>query len=67
MLKPKSMPARRWLRVNEAAEYLGVHPVSIRRGISKGDIPAAKIKSVGWRVDGSRLDAILEAACGPKR
>lgn len=32
------------LSVNEAAEVLGVAPITIRRYINKGDLPAYKVK-----------------------
>ncbi|MBD3330946.1 helix-turn-helix domain-containing protein [Candidatus Peregrinibacteria bacterium] len=46
---------RRWITVNQAAEYLSLHPISVRRLIDRGKIPAAKIgRSV--RVDLKKLE-----------
>jgi excisionase family DNA binding protein len=50
---------RRWISVNDAAEYLSIHPVTCRRLIDRGEIPASKIgRSV--RVDLKALNRQLE-------
>ena len=50
---------RRWISVKDAAEYLAIHPVTCRRLIDRGKIPAIKIgRSV--RVDLKALDKKLE-------
>ncbi|MFW6129444.1 MAG: helix-turn-helix domain-containing protein [Candidatus Aminicenantaceae bacterium] len=50
---------RRYITVQETAEYLSKHPVTIRRQIDRGEIPASKIgRSV--RVDLKALDEMLE-------
>jgi len=51
---------RRWLSVNETAAVLGVHSVSVRRMIARGDIPAAHVGRL-VRVDGRLLEARLES------
>jgi len=51
---------RRWITVKAAAEYLNIHPVSVRRLIDRGEIPSAKIgRSV--RVDFQALEQKLES------
>lgn len=53
------MIERRWITVKEASNYLSQHPVTIRRKIDRGEIPASKIgRSV--RVDLKALDEMLE-------
>jgi excisionase family DNA binding protein len=50
---------RRWGTVSQVAELLSVHPQSVYRGISKGQIKAAKVPSIGLRVDMKALMALL--------
>ena len=45
----------RWIGVEEAAEYLGVKPSTIREWIKKTDIPANKIGKQ-WKFKKSALD-----------
>ena len=45
----------RWIGVEEAAEYLGVKPSTIREWIKKTDIPANKIGKQ-WKFKKSELD-----------
>jgi len=50
---------RRFITVKEAAKYLALHPVTVRRLIDQAKIPASKIgRSV--RVDKKILDEQLE-------
>ena len=51
---------RRWLRVAEVAERLGCHPVTVRKLISRRQIPFVKRPGVGVRVDWLTLEAELE-------
>jgi|GEM_PF-1534264 excisionase family DNA binding protein len=51
---------RRWLRVSEAGEYLGLHPKSIYRACCQRKIPFSKVPGIGVRIDKRRLDALLE-------
>jgi excisionase family DNA binding protein len=51
---------KRWLKVSEAAEYLGLHPKSVYRACSDGNIPCAKVPGIGVRIDKDELDALLE-------
>lgn len=51
---------RRWLKVSEAAEYLGLHPKSVYRACSEGIIPCSKVPRIGVRIDKEELDALLE-------
>ena len=47
----------KWINIEEAAEYLGVKPATIRDWIRKGkDIPAKKIGKQ-WKFKRSELDA----------
>ena len=53
------MPERRWITVNEAAEYLAMHRVTIRRKLDKGEIPFSRIgRSV--RIDLKKLNQQME-------
>jgi excisionase family DNA binding protein len=50
---------RYWITVNETSEALGLHPMSIRKMIARGIIPAVRIgRSI--RIDKRRLDEVLE-------
>lgn len=51
---------RRWLRVDEVAQALGCHPVTVRKLISRRAIPFVKRKGVGIRIDWKRLEQELE-------
>lgn len=49
----------RYITVQACADYLSQHPITIRRKIDRGEIPASKIgRSV--RVDLKALDKMLE-------
>jgi excisionase family DNA binding protein len=50
---------RRFVSVRIASEYLGIHEVTCRRLIDKGQIPAAKIGG-SIRVDMRKLNEKLE-------
>jgi len=51
---------RRWISVRTASEYLGIHEITVRRLIDRGEIPATKIgRSV--RVDLKKLNETLES------
>ena len=43
----------RWLQVKEVAQQLGVHPVTVRRKILRGQLPAYRLgpKGSAVRVD----------------
>jgi len=51
---------RRWLRVSEAGEYLGLHPKSIYRACFQRKIPFSKAAGIGIRIDKRELDVLLE-------
>ena len=51
---------RRWLKVKEAAEYLGVHEKSLYRACHRRYVPFSKARGVGVRIDKRELDALLE-------
>ena len=51
---------RRWLKILEAAEYLGVHEKSLYRACRRKQIPSSKSRGIGVRVDKLALDAMLE-------
>ena len=50
-------PARRWITVQEAAEYVGLHPWTIRDRIVRGIIPAVRLGRA-VRVDLRALEVI---------
>ena len=57
----------KWININEAAEFFGVKPSTIRDWIRKGkDIPAQKIGKA-WRFKYSELDAWANQQEGTKR
>ena len=57
----------KWININEAAEFFGVKPATIRDWIRKGkDIPAQKIGKA-WRFKYSELDAWAHQQEGTKR
>lgn len=49
----------------EAAEFLRVHPVTLRRLASRGQVPASKVGS-SWRFSGDALTAFLSGAYTPR-
>ncbi len=50
-----------WVRTEEAAKYLGVHPETVRRWGREGTIPAAKLGNRGgFRFEREELDRFLE-------
>jgi excisionase family DNA binding protein len=51
---------RRWLRVSEAGDYLGMHPKSVYRSCSQRKIPFSRAPGIGVRIDKRELDALLE-------
>jgi excisionase family DNA binding protein len=51
---------RRWLKIKEAAGYLGVHEKSLYRACQMREIPYSKVPGIGVRIDKLELDAMLE-------
>jgi excisionase family DNA binding protein len=51
---------KRWLKVEEAAALLGIHKVTLYKLCKAGRIAHARIKGVGLRVDGTRLEQMIE-------
>jgi excisionase family DNA binding protein len=51
---------RRWLKIKEAAEYLGIHEKSLYRACRRREVPFSKSRGVGVRIDKRELDAMLE-------
>ena len=53
--------AEKWISIDEAAEYLGVKPGTIRDWIRKGkDIPANKVGRQ-WKFKRSELDSWIKS------
>ncbi len=52
--------AKRWLKVLEAGDYLGLHPKSVYRACWNRRIPYSKAAGIGIRIDLRKLDAMLE-------
>jgi excisionase family DNA binding protein len=48
------------MRPGEVAEYLSIHLQTVYRLINSRQLPAAKLKGVGWRIDRKQLDALME-------
>jgi len=53
------MDARRWISVAACAEALGLHPMSVRKMIARGTIPAAKVGGA-VRIDFKAVEKNLE-------
>lgn len=51
---------RRWLKVAETAQYLGLNIRSVYRSCSMRQIPHTKIRGIGIRIDKKALDQLLE-------
>jgi excisionase family DNA binding protein len=51
---------KRWLKVSEAGEYLGLHPKSVYRACCQRKIPFSKAPGIGIRIDMRELDSLLE-------
>ena len=49
------------MTINEAAEYLSLHPLTVRRLAREGKIPAFKVGRQ-WRVKRELLDRFIEQA-----
>ncbi|MGA2363397.1 MAG: excisionase family DNA-binding protein [Candidatus Aminicenantales bacterium] len=54
---------RRWISVNEAGVYLGVHPMTVRTWIDQGKLDAVRLGRT-LRIDFQRLELKLEAMAG---
>src|SRR4051812_3741216 len=55
-----SGPVPRWADLDEAAEYLGVSPLTVRRRIADGTIPGHRLGRRVLRVDLNEVDAAME-------
>lgn len=56
---PQSKPPKReWLSVNQAAEYVGVHPKTIRKWYRAGRLAAFRTAGGPIRIDRADLDAV---------
>jgi excisionase family DNA binding protein len=51
---------KRWMKAHEAAEYLSINLKTVYSLVQSHQLPAVKLKGVGWRIDRKRLDAIME-------
>lgn len=58
------MPAKRTLALNEAAEYLGVNPRTIRRYIAAGRITGYRVGPRLIKVDLNELESLLQPING---
>ncbi|BDB43322.1 MULTISPECIES: helix-turn-helix domain-containing protein [Mycobacterium] len=54
------MSAKRHLALNDAAEYLGVNPRTIRRYIADGRLTGYRVGPRLIKVDADELDALLQ-------
>ena len=60
-MRMDSLNVEKWINIDEAADYLGVKPGTIRDWIRKGnDIPAHKIGKQ-WKFKCSELDAWVKS------
>lgn len=51
---------RRWISIRETAEYLGIHQVTCRRLVDRGELKAAKVGG-SIRVDLQALEKQMES------
>jgi excisionase family DNA binding protein len=56
---PRKQPERRLVSIPKAAEYAGVHHITIRRRISAGDLTGYRLGKRILRVDLNELDDLL--------
>lgn len=59
MAKAASTATRRLVGINQASEYADVHPITIRRWISAGRVPAYRAGPRLLKVDLNELDAMM--------
>lgn len=53
----RRMTDKTYCTINEAAELLGVHPVTLRRMVKRGQLKAMRVGRL-WRVETSQLKAV---------
>lgn len=51
MPEQATAPTPQWVTVNEAAEFFGAHPITVRRWISQGRVRAQRMGVRAIRVD----------------
>lgn len=59
MPKAKPADARRWASLDQAADYYGVHKMTVRRWIAAGKIAGYRVGPQQIRVDLNETDATL--------
>ena len=59
MVKNATTHTRRLVGINQAAKYADVHPITIRRWISAGRVPAYRAGPRLLKIDLNELDAML--------
>ncbi|SDD89766.1 helix-turn-helix domain-containing protein [Nocardioides lianchengensis] len=52
-------PTRRLVGINQASEYADVHPITIRRWVAAGRVPAYRAGPRLLKIDLNELDAML--------
>lgn len=52
---------RRYAKITEAAEYLDVHPATVRQKLASGDITGYWLGPRILRVDLNEIDAVMES------
>lgn len=67
-IKASSGLTKRWISINEAAEYLGVSPLTIRNWAKTGKVTLHNVTLMGTRgrvfIDRYKLDALIESYAG---
>jgi excisionase family DNA binding protein len=60
--------ARKLMTVQVVADYLGVHPETVRRWLRDGRLVGIDLgsDSGGWRIDPAELDAFIAARRGTR-
>ena len=53
----KQLP--KWITIDQAAEYMQVNPMTVRRWIKAGKLPASNVNGL-WRIDSEQLEKLME-------
>lgn len=55
-----SMTGKRWLKTQEAADYLSIHRVTLYRYMKEGKVTAKRM-GAHWRIDKDELDGLFNS------
>ena len=58
-----TIEARAWMSTEQAAEYAGMHPETVRRACETGDLTAYQMRRGGrWRIHPDDVDTWIRRA-----